>query len=224
VQRGLAEAGYFEGQTLSTVFRWAEDQYDRLPELAADLVRRRVAVIVALNSPAALAAKRASTTIPVVFISGVDPITSGLVESFNRPSGNATGVYIWTSSLEAKRLEMLHRAVPNAAVVGVLVNPNFSDAERQLMDLHDASRTLGVELLVLKVTHESDLAMIFATLAERHIGALFVAMDPFLYAHGYQLIALTARHGIPAMYGQPEFAQRGGLMSYGISLTESYRR
>jgi putative tryptophan/tyrosine transport system substrate-binding protein len=224
VQRGLAETGYFEGQTISAEYRWAGDQYDRLPELAVDLVRRRVAVIVALNSPAAQAAKRASATIPIVFGSGVDPVTSGLVESFNRPSGNATGLYIWTSSLEPKRLEMLHQVVPRAAVVGALVNPNFSDAERQEMDLREASRVLGVELLVLEGSSESDFAGIFATLVERRVEALFVAMDPFLFAHGDQLIALAARHGIPAMYGFSEFAQAGGLMSYGISLTESYRQ
>jgi ABC-type uncharacterized transport system substrate-binding protein len=142
VQQGLAEAGYFEGQTLSIEYRWAEDQYDRLPQLAADLVRRQVAVIVALNSPAALAAKKATTIIPIVFSSGVDPVTSGLVDSFNRPGGNATGVYILTTSLEAKRLEMQHKAVPGVAMIGVLVNPNFSDAERQLTDLRDASAFL----------------------------------------------------------------------------------
>jgi putative ABC transport system substrate-binding protein len=195
-----------------------------LPELAADLVRRRVAVIVALNSPAALAAKRASATTPIVFSSGVDPVTSGLVESFNRPSGNATGVYIWTSSLEPKRLEMLHQVVPRVAVVGALVNPNFSDAERQVMDLREASRVLGVELLVLEGRSESDFAGIFVALVQRQVGALFVAMDPFLFAHGDQLIALAAHYGIPAMYGFSEFAQAGGLMSYGISLTESYRQ
>jgi putative tryptophan/tyrosine transport system substrate-binding protein len=224
VQRGLAEVGYLESRTVSTEFRWAEDQYDRLSELAADLVRHRVAVIVAMNSPAALAAKRASIAIPVVFISGVDPVTSGLVESFNRPGGNTTGIHIWTSSLEAKRLELFHRAVPNAAKVAVLVNPNYSDAERQLVDLRDASQTLGVELLVLKITSESGFASIFATLAERHIGALFVAMDPFLYAHIDQLVALIARHKIFSMYGTSEFVQAGGLMSYGVSLTESYRQ
>jgi putative tryptophan/tyrosine transport system substrate-binding protein len=224
VQRGLAEAGYFEGQTLSTEYRWAEDQYDRLPQLAADLVRRRVAVIVALNSPAALAAKRSTTTIPIVFISGVDPVTSGLVESFNRPGGNATGVYILTTSLEAKRLEMLHQAVPGVATIGVLVNPNFSDAERQLTDLRDASRIFGVELLVLRVTSESAFTGAFATLVERRIGALLVAMDPFLYANGDQLVALTARHAIPAMYGFSEFALAGGLMSYGTNLTEADRQ
>jgi putative tryptophan/tyrosine transport system substrate-binding protein len=171
-----------------------------------------------------VAAKRATTTIPIVFISGVDPVTSGLVESFNRPSGNATGVYILTTSLEAKRLEMLHQAVPSVAMIGVLVNPNFSDAEGQLTDLRDASRILGVELLVLKVTGESGFAGVFATLVERRIGALLVAMDPFLYAHGDQLVALAARRAIPAMFGFSEFALAGALMSYGTNLTEAYRQ
>jgi putative ABC transport system substrate-binding protein len=222
VQRGLAEAGYFEGQTLSTEYRFAEDQYDRLPELAADLVRRQVAVIVALNSPAALAAKRATTTIPIVFSSAVDPVTSGLVDSFDRPSGNATGVYILSASLEAKRLEMLHQALPSVAMIGVLVNPNYSDAERQLTDLRDASRILGVELLVLKVSSESGFAGVFATLVERRAGSLLVAMDPFLYTRGYQLVALTAQHAIPAMYSFSEFVLAGALMSYGTNLTEAY--
>jgi putative ABC transport system substrate-binding protein len=224
VQRGLAQAGFFEGQTLSTEYRWAEDQYDRLPQLAADLVRRQVAVIVALNSPAALAAKRATTTIPIVFSSGIDPVTSGLVDSFNRPSGNATGVYILLTSLEAKRLEMLHQAVPDIATIGVLVNPKFSDAERQLTDLRDASRILGVQLLVLKVTSESDFAGVFATLVERRIGALLIASDPFLYVNGDQLVALTTRHAIPAMSSVSEFALAGGLISYGTNLTEAYRQ
>jgi putative ABC transport system substrate-binding protein len=143
--------------------------------------------------------------------------------SFNRPNGNATGLYILTTALEAKRLEMLHQALPSVAVIGVFVNPNYSDAERQITDLRDASRIFGVELLVLKVTSESGFAGAFETLVERRIGGLLVAMDPFLYAYGDQLVVLTARHAIPAMYGFSEFALAGGLMSYGTNLTEEYR-
>jgi putative tryptophan/tyrosine transport system substrate-binding protein len=224
VQRGLQEAGYSEGQTVATEFRWADDQYDRLPELANNLVNRQVAAIVALNSPAALAAKRATTTIPIVFISGIDPVTSGLVESLNRPGGNATGVYILTASLEAKRLEILHEVAPGVATIGVLVNPNFSGTERELKDLHDASRILGVELFVLKVASESGVAGAFATLVERNIGALLVASDPFLYGQRDQIIALAVRHAIPVMYGSSEFARAGGVMSYGTNLTDAYRQ
>jgi putative ABC transport system substrate-binding protein len=224
VQRGLGESGYFENQTLSTEYRWAEDQYDRLLELANSLVSLKVAAIVALNSPAALAAKRATATIPIVFISGIDPVTSGLVESLNRPGGNATGVYILTASLEAKRLEFLHEVVPRAAVIGVLVNPNFSGTERELGDLQDAARILGVELLVLKATGDGDVNSIFETLIERGIRALLVTSDPFLYGRRDQVVALAARHAIPVMYNFSEFALGGGLMSYGSPLSDAYRQ
>jgi putative ABC transport system substrate-binding protein len=224
VQGGLAEAGYVETQNLSIEYRWADDQYGRLPELAADLVRRRVPVIVAFNSPAALAAKRATSTIPIVFSSALDPVASGLVESFNRPGGNTTGMYILITSLEVKRLEILHQVLPNATTIGVLTNPRFSGAERQLADLHEGSRRLGVELLILKATSEGEFANVFATLVDRRIKALLVAADPVLYSLRDQLVALTARHSIPAVYDSPEFALAGGLMSYGADLMEAYRQ
>jgi putative tryptophan/tyrosine transport system substrate-binding protein len=223
VQRGLSDAGYFEGRTLSTEYRWAEDRYDRLPELANSLVNLKMAAIVALNSPAALAAKRATRIIPIVFVSGIDPVASGLVESLNRPGGNATGVFILTASLEAKRLEILHEVVPRAATIGVLVNPNFSGTERELKDLQDAARVLGVELLVLKVIDDSGVASAFETLTERAIGALLVTSDPFLYGQRDQVIALAARHPIPVMYNFSEFALSDGLMSYGTHLADAYR-
>jgi putative tryptophan/tyrosine transport system substrate-binding protein len=224
VQRGLRQVGYFEGQTVLTEYRWADSQYDRLPELANNLVAARVAVIVALNSPAAPAAKKATASIPIVFATGIDPVASGLVEHLNRPSGNATGVYFLTTSMEAKRLELLHEVRPHVAVIGVLANPNFPDTERQLKDLRDASSVLGMELLVLQVSIESGIAAAFVTLVEQHIGALLVTSDPFLYGQRGQLITLAAQHAIPTMYGFSEFAHAGGLMSYGANLSDAYRQ
>jgi len=222
-RESLAGAGFVEGHNVSIEFRWADGQYDKLPALAGDLVERQVAVIVAVIPPAALAAKAATKIIPIVFSVGLDPITSGLVDSLSRPSGNATGVYSLAASLEAKRLELLHEVVPKVAVIAVLANPDFSGMEFELKELHEAARILGLELLVLKANSESGISAAFATIVERRIGALLFAADPFLYAQHEHLVALTARHAIPAIFFFPEFARAGGLMSYGASLIEAYR-
>jgi putative tryptophan/tyrosine transport system substrate-binding protein len=222
-KRGLNEAGFIEGQNVLIDYRWTEGQYDRMPAMAAALVRRNVAAIVAISPPAALAAKAATTTVPIVFSVGTDPVASGLVESFNRPEGNATGVYILTESLEAKRLELLHEAVPRATVIGSLVNPNRSATETQLNELEKAARALGIELVMLRAGSESDIKDAFAAAVERRIGALLVASDPFVFTRRDQIVGLAARHSIPAIYFFPEFVRAGGLMSYGTSLSEAQR-
>jgi putative tryptophan/tyrosine transport system substrate-binding protein len=219
---GLAEGGFLEGQNVAIEYRWGRGQYDLMQPLTADLVVRQVALIVAVNPPAALAAKAATSTIPIVFSIGVDPVTSGIVASFNRPGGNATGVYSLTSTLEAKRLELLHEVVPNAAVIAVLVNPNFSETERQLKEAQEAARVLGLKLLVLQAGSESEIHAAFATLVKQRVGALLVAADPFFYLQRGQFITLVARHAIPAIYSFPEFVTDGGLMSYGVSSVDAY--
>jgi putative tryptophan/tyrosine transport system substrate-binding protein len=224
-QQGLLEAGFVEGQNVLTEYRWAEGHYDLLPGLARDLVRRRVAVISAGGgSVVALAAKQVTATIPIVFISDDDPIKIGLVASLNRPGGNATGVHQLSSGLEAKRLGLLHELAPDAATVAVLVNPKYPDAESQLAELDDAAHTLGVQLLILKASSEGDFDTAFATLSERRAGVLLIASDPFLFSRRDQLIALAARHAVPAIYQFRESAVSGGLMSYGTRITDSYHQ
>ena len=223
-REGLAEAGFVEGRNLRIEFRWAHGQYDQLPILAADLVDRQVAVIAAVTPPAALAAKAATKTIPIVFTTMLDPAKVGLVESLNRPGGNATGAYTLATSLEGKRLELLHEVVPKVARIAVLVNPHFWGTELELKDLHEAARILGLELLVLEASSEGGITAAFATIVEQRIGALLVASDPFFFDQREQLVALTARHAIPAIFFFPEFALAGGLMAYGTRLADSYRQ
>jgi len=222
--RGLAEASYVEGQNVAIEYRWADNHYDRLPALAADLVRRQVTVLAGTGTPAALAAKAATTTIPIVFTSAVDPVAAGLVSSLNRPSGNATGVSGYVTALAAKRLELLHALVPNAAVVGLLLNPNYPDAEAQRNDVTNAARALGRQIHIVSARSESDFDAAFATLIELQANALLVGGDVLFLSRRDQLVALAARHKIPAIYFQREFVLAGGLISYAPDLGDAYRQ
>ena len=222
-KQGLSETGYIEGQNASIDYRWAENQYDRLTELAAELVARQVAVIVAGPVSAALAAKAATATIPIVFAIGGDPVNSGLVTSLNRPGGNVTGVSFFTSALEPKRLELLREVNPNAGLIAMLVNPKSPDSETQVRDVQAAAHAIRQQIVVLNASSEHDIETAFAALVQNRAGALLVGSDPFLTDRRDQLVALAARHAIPAIYQWREFAAAGGLMSYGTSLTDAYR-
>jgi putative ABC transport system substrate-binding protein len=222
---GLKEAGYIEGQNVSIEYRWAEGQFDRLPALAADLVQRQVAVIAALGgSTSTLAAKKVTSNTPIVFSSGeVDPVKSGLVLSLNRPGGNVTGVNPMTGILSAKRLELLHQTVPSAAAIGYLINSSNPNSEILAKDIHDAARSLGLELYDLSASSEQELDAAFASFTERRVGALFVGADPVFMARREQIVALAARHALPASYYSREFVASGGLMSYAASFADAYR-
>jgi putative ABC transport system substrate-binding protein len=222
-QAGLQQDGYVEGQNVAVEYRFAEGRFDRLPALASDLVRRQVAVLVA-SSAGAFAAKQATTTIPIVFNVGDDPIKTGLVASLNRPGGNLTGVYMFASGLEAKRLGLLHEMVPKATTIAVLINPNYLDAENQLRDVQEAAARLGVQLVVMRADVESDFDAAFATLVQQRAGALLVCASPFFNARRQQLVVLAARHAVPAIYEWRDFVGAGGLMSYGTSLADAYRQ
>jgi putative tryptophan/tyrosine transport system substrate-binding protein len=220
--QGLGETGYVEGQNLAIEYRWAEGRYDRLPALAADLVGRKVDVIVA-GGPAVLAAKGATSTIPIVFFGGGDPVGDGLVASLARPGGNLTGFSIFVTELMLKRLELLSELVPQAGVIALLVNPNSAVAERQTRDLQEAARAKGVQLIILKAGTESEIDTAFATLVEWHAGALILPSDAYLNSRREQIVALAARHAVPAMYDWREWPAAGGLISYGMSLPAAYR-
>jgi len=221
---GLNEAGYVEGQNVAIEYRWADGQYDRLPALAADLASRQVAVITAVAVDAALAAKAATTTIPIVFTIGDDPVKFGLVASLNRPGGNVTGVSFLTPALEAKRIGLLRELVPQASVIAVLVNPKFPAAEIRVTAARAAASTLGFQLSVVNASNEREIDTAFATIAERRVSALLVASDPFFSNEREQLVTLAARHAMPAVYFSREFATAGGLMSYGASIADAYRQ
>jgi putative tryptophan/tyrosine transport system substrate-binding protein len=224
-RQGLQEAGYIEGQNVAVDYRWAEGKYDRLPELATDLVRRNVAVIAATGGPASgLAAKAATVTTPIVFIHALDPVKLGFVASLNRPGGNATGIYLFTAALEPKKLELLHELVPKAVVIGVLVNPRNPNAETVSKNLQAAARTLGLQIHVVNAATEGEFGAAFATLVQQRAGALVVAADPFFNAQRQELVVLAARHAIPAIYEWREFAAAGGLMSYGTIISDAYRQ
>ena len=224
-KRGLSEPGYIEGQNVAIEYRLAEGQYDRLPALAADLVNRRVSVIATGGGTvSALAAKAATATIPIVFISDSDPVKIGLVASINRPGGNVTGIHQLTAGLEAKLVGLLHELVPSATTIAVLVNPNYPDAEAQIREVQDAARTLGLQLHILKASSESDFDAAFATVIEQRAGAILIASDPFLFSRRNQLVALAAGHAVPAIYQFRECAAIGGLMSYGTRITDSYHQ
>jgi putative ABC transport system substrate-binding protein len=224
-RQGLGETGYVEGRNVAIEFRWAEGQHDRLPALAAELVARRVAVIVAPGgAPAAIAAKSVTTTIPIVFEMGADPIAMGLVTSLNRPGGNLTGVSSLNVEVTPKRLEILREAIPTATVVAVLLNPTSPTADSQLRNLQEAARALGLQLHVLRATSARDFDAVFASLLQLRANGLVVASDTFFATHSEQLAALTARHAVPAIHQSRDFTLAGGLMSYGGSFVESHRQ
>src|SRR5436305_9133215 len=221
--QGLSEAGYVEGQNVTIEYRWAEGHYDRLPALAADLVGRKVDLMMANSPPAALAAKSATSTIPIVFRGGGDPVGGGLVASLARPGGNLTGVSFVADELTAKRLELLSELVPRPGVIALLVNPNNESADRIIRDVQQAARTKGLQLHVLKASTESEIDTAFASLVQLHAGALVVAGDPFLSSRREQVVALASRHAVPSIEARREFAASGGLISYGPSLTAAFR-
>jgi putative tryptophan/tyrosine transport system substrate-binding protein len=224
-RQGLKETGYLEGENLAIEHRWADNQLDRLPELASQLVRRQVAVIAATSIRAAVAAKAATTTIPVVFMVGDDPVRLGLVASLSRPGGNLTGTNFFSVELGAKRLELLRELVPAAARIAVLVNPaNPANAESTIQDVGTAVRAMGSQIQVLHASSSRDIDAAFASLARERSDALYVSTGPPFTDRRVQLALLAARSGLSAIYGARSFAEAGGLMSYGASLTEAYRQ
>ena len=224
-RRGLNDMGYVEGQNVAIEYRWAQLQYDRLPELAADLVRRQVTAIVAVaGAPTAFAAKAATATIPIVFNQGLDPVQSGLVSSLNRPGGNITGVTVLSAELAGKRLDVLHELLPTAAVVALLINPANPVAASEMMSLEDVARVLGLQARALEARAPSEIDAAFETLVGLQVGALIVGADALFANHRAQIVALAARHAMPAIYAYRLFPADGGLMSYGADLADSYRQ
>ena len=221
---GLKESGYVEGQNVRVELRSAEGHFDRYPALAADLLRHGVAVLVAVNNDAALAAKRATATTPIIFGMGGDPVAFGLVGSLSRPGGNITGIYFFTQGLEGKRLGLLHELVPTAKTIAVLINTDYSPAKNQLRDVQEAAARLGVQVLVLRANVEADFEAVFADLVRQGAGALLVCASPFFASRRQQLVVLAARHAVPAIYEWREYAAAGGLMSYGTNLNDAYRQ
>jgi putative ABC transport system substrate-binding protein len=223
-RRGLGGVGYIEGKNLAIEYRWAKGDYERLPALASELAKLGVKVLVAVGgTPSALAAKAATANIPIVFLIGDDPVKLRLVDSFNRPAGNLTGVTFVTTDLGPKRLELLYELVPTAGVSAFLLNPNFLEAATQAQSMQSAAHTLGRRLHVLRASTESEIASSFATLVRDRVGALVVQNDPFFDSQRSRLVALTARNAIPAIFHIREFPAAGGLMSYGASLADAYR-
>ena len=223
--RGLGEAGYVEGQNVAIEYRWAQGQFDRLPALAVELARLTLSVLAAIGTPAsAFAAKAATATIPIVFVSGGDPVRMGLVGSLNRPGGNATGVYMLTAALEPKRIELIRELVPNAAVIGAVVDPNSPDTRLQMEELPAAASALGRQIKIFNAGSDSEIDAAFAAVAEQNIGAVLVASSPFYLPRREQFVALAARARMPTVYYLRAFAEAGGLMSYGTSLTDAYRQ
>jgi len=224
-RRGLSEGGLIDGQNVAIEFRWADGDYGRLSAIVADLVTRKVAVIAAVGGePTAKAAKQATSTIPIVFVIGSDPVTLGLVGSYNRPGGNVTGINILTNSMEPKRLGILHDLLPQASRIAALVNPKFPAAATQLKDMGRAAQAIGMETEIFRASTESEIDAAFQSMVRRQMPALIVAADPFFNTHRSNLIALAARYRLPAIYQLREYAVDGGLMSYGIDLPDAYRQ
>jgi putative tryptophan/tyrosine transport system substrate-binding protein len=223
-RQGLSETGYAEGQNVAIEYRWAEGRYDRLPALAADLVDRKVDVIAAGSTAAIQAAKSATSTIPIVFAGGGDPVRGGLVASLARPGGNLTGITVFGTELMAKRLELLSDLAPQARVIALLVNPNSPVAETMIQDVQEAVRAKGLQLSILKAGTENEIDSAFATLVQLQAGALVVSPDPFFGSRTEQLVALASRHAVPTIYASRAFAATGGLISYGTSLTGTWRQ
>jgi putative tryptophan/tyrosine transport system substrate-binding protein len=222
---GLAEGGFVEGQNVAIEFRWARGQYDLLPTMAVELVSRRVNVLTtAGGEPSALAAKRATSTIPIVFGLGSDPVTAGLVESYNRPGGNATGVTLLTRLMEPKRLGLLRDLMPGVALVGVLLNPSYPIAEHQLQDIEEAARRIDQPIVVVKASTDVELDAAFAALVREHADALLVGADPYFDTRRDRIIDFARRQRLPAIYQFREYAVAGGLLSYGVSITDAYRQ
>jgi putative ABC transport system substrate-binding protein len=222
-RQGLKEAGFIEGQNVTVEYRWADGVSDRLPALAADLARRQAAVIVG-HSIAVRAAKAASATTPIIFVIGSDPVRGGLVASMNRPGGNITGVTFSTVDVTAKRLGQLHELVPAAELIGVLVDPNTQEVDLEVRDVEAAASSIGRRVLVVKAASPSQISSAFATFVQAGVGALLVGSGPLFTSERARLAVLSARHAIPTSYAEREFARAGGLMSYGPSQTDAYRR
>ena len=222
---GLKQTGYVDGQNVTIEFRWAESHYDRLPEMAADLVRRKVAVLAATGgAPSITAAKAATATIPIVFTLGSDPVRLGFVTSLSRPGGNITGVNLFVVAMESKRLGLLRALVPGVQLIAVLLNPNRQDYSHQKTDVEEAAHAIGQQIHLLSASNESEIDAAFATVTQLQAGAMLVGADPFLNSQRNKIIALAARQAIPAIYEQREHALAGGLMSYGTNLSDSYRQ
>ena len=224
-RRGLKEGGFVEGQNVAIEFRWARGEYNRLPEMAADLVSRRVNVLTAVGGdPSPRAAKRATSTIPIVFGIGGDPVRDGLVESFNRPGGNVTGVTLMTNLMESKRFGLLRDLVPDTQLVGVLLNPSFAPSARQLQQIEEAARSIGQRLIVAKASTDEGLDAAFTALVRERADALLVAADPYFDTRRDRIVGFAQRQRLPAIYQFREYVLAGGLLSYGISLTDAYRQ
>jgi putative ABC transport system substrate-binding protein len=223
-RRGLKETGFVEGQNVAVEYRWAQGQYDRFPELAAGFVRRQVAVIAATGGePSPQSAQAATQTIPIVFTANGDPVREGLVASLRRPGGNVTGITIFGPAAVSKRVQLMHQLVPQATAIAYLMNPNNPSGEIELGAAQTAARSLSKQVIVFRASNDSELDAAFTTMAQRQIGALVVASDPFFYSRRGELVSLAARHGLPAIYYLSEFARAGGLMAYGNSLPDIYR-
>jgi len=221
-RRGLSEMGYVEGQNVRIEYRWVTDRYSPLPAMATDLVQRQVAMIGAFGPPAVLAAKAATATIPIVFVTGADPIKFGFVASFNRPGGNITGIWMVSTVLAQKRMQLIRELLPKAKLIALLVNPTSPVAEPQTRDAQAAADALGLKLSVLSAVTENDFDQVFASVVQQRADALFVSADPFLSSRREHLVALAARNAIPTLYEIREFVEAGGLMSHGTVLREAY--